>query len=377
MKQLPGIMLTRSHLIHFVKFSFILALLCGCSTTKALKAPSHQIDFLDEYVLPAGYNYQNETFGGISGIDYKNGELIMVNDSPSNPLIFSAEFNLDSFKLDTLVFNSVLKLKGDVFFKENALDMESIRFDGNDYLISTEGNINKNKAPRIFKISRNAEFIESYSLPDYFMPQGTNYPRHNGVFEGLSMDLNSDGFWFANELPLENDGKSPKLYSTNSPVRISYYDRTQNEVTRQYAMDLDRIIKLPFLPFAINGLTEILQLENNKFLVLERAYSAGHKSQGNRVKLFLVDISKATDIKDIEQLKNSSEKITYAEKSLLFDFKSIKSKLTGKIVDNLEGLCFGPTLPNGNQTLIIASDDNFSSYGPQLNQFIILELKSK
>ena len=369
-------MMTRSHFTYFVKFSFILALLYGCSTTKALKDPSYQIEFLDEYVIPAKFKYQGETFGGISGIDFKDGKLIMINDSPSNPLLFSAEFNLDGFKLDTLVFTSVVKLKDDVFFKENALDMESIRFDEEDYLISTEGNLNKNKAPRIFKINAKVEFVENYPLPDYFLPEGNNYPRHNGVFEGLSMDLNSDGFWFANELPLEHDGKAPKLYSTNSPIRISYYDRTQNEVTRQYAMDLDRIIKLPLLPFAINGLTELLQLENDKFLVLERAYSAGHKSQGNRVKLFLVDISKASDIQDIEQLKTSSKKIIYAEKSLLFDFKSIKSKLTGKIVDNLEGLCFGPTLPNGNRTLIIASDDNFSSYGPQLNQFIILELKS-
>lgn len=368
-------MLRPSYLTQLLRLSFAFLLIVGCSTTRALKNPSYEVQFLDEYILPDGFNFENETFGGISGIDYKNGELIMVSDSPSNPLVFSAEFNLDNFKLDTLVFTSVLKLKKNDFYKENALDMESIRFDGKNYLISTEGNINKNKAPRIFKINNKAEFIENYALPDYFMPQGTNQPRHNGVFEGLSMDLNSDGFWFANELPLENDGKAPKLYSTNSPVRVSYYDKKQNEVTRQYAMDLDRIIKIPLLPFAINGLTEILQLENNTFLVLERAYSAGHKSQGNRVKLFLVDISRATDIKDVERLHKASEIITYAKKSLLFDFKSIRSKLTDKIVDNLEGLCFGPILPNGNRSLIIASDDNFSSFGPQLNQFILLELK--
>lgn len=369
-------MLTRCYLTQFLKLSFAIILLLGCSTTKMPKNPSYEIQFLDERTLPAGFNFQNETFGGISGIDFKNGELIMINDSPSNPLLFSAEFILDDFKLDTLVFTSVTKLKTDAFYQENALDMESIRFDGKDYLISTEGNINKDLAPRIFKINRKAEFLASYPLPDYFLPKGNNQPRHNGVFEGLSMDLNSNGFWFANELPLENDGKTPKLFNTNSPIRISHYDRGQNQITRQYAMDLDRIIKIPLLPFAINGLTEILQLEKDKFLVLERAYSAGHKSRGNRVKLFLVDVSKATDIKDIVQLEDTSENISYAEKSLLFDFKKVKKKTTDRIVDNLEGLCFGPMLPNGNRSLIIASDDNFNSFGPQLNQFIILELKS-
>lgn len=369
-------MLTPSYLTKFLRLGLLLTLLAGCSTTRALKNPAYKVTFLDEYILPVNFEYQNQTFGGISGVDFKNGKLIMVNDSPSTPLIFSAEFNLDNFKLDTLVFTSVAKLETDVFFKENALDMESIRFDGNGYLISTEGNIDKGLAPRIFKINEKIEFLEHYPLADYFLPEGNNYPRHNGVFEGLTMDLNSNGFWFANELPLENDGKTPKLYNTNSPIRISYFDKNKNQVTRQYAMDLDRILKIPLLPFAINGLTEILQLENNKFLILERAYSAGHKSQGNRVKLFLADISNASDIKEMDQLSKVSQEVVYAKKSLLFDFKSIKSQLTDRIVDNLEGLCFGPLLPNGNRTLIIASDDNFNSFGPQLNQFIVLELKS-
>ena len=368
-------MLTRSYLTQLLSFGILLAIFSGCGTTRTLKDNSYEIKFINEYTIPVGYQYQNETYGGISGIDYRDGKLIMINDSPSNPLVFSAEFNLEGFKLDTLIFNSVIKLNDDPFFKENALDMESIRYDGENYLISTEGNINKGLPPKIFKINSKAEFLESYPLPDYFKPGGGNEPRHNGVFEGLSTSLTSDGFWFANELPLVSDGKSPKLYNTDSPIRMSYFDRNQNEITRQFAMDLDRIIKIPLLPYAINGLTELLQIEKDKFLVLERSYSAGHKRKGNRVKLFLVDVSKATNIKDRDKLEDSKN-ITYAQKQLLFDFKNIQSKLTHRSVDNLEGLCFGPDLPNGNKSLIIASDDNFSKFGPQLNQFIVLELKS-
>jgi hypothetical protein len=349
---------------------------CSCSSTKALKEQPYKIKFLDEHIIPAGFEYLNENFGGISGIDFSKGKLIMVNDSPTNPLIFTAQFSLKGFKLDTIAFESVIKLEGHSFFTDNALDMESIRFDGDNYLISTEGNIDKGLAPKLFKVSSKGEFLDEFPIPNYFLPKGQNQPRHNGVFEGLSMSKNSDGVWFANELPLEEDGKAPKLYSTNSPVRISYFDMIQNEVTRQYAMDLDRITKIPLLPFAINGLTEILELENDIFLVLERSYSAGHKSQGNKVKLFLLDISKASDIKDMDRLENISKDITYGKKSLVFDFKSIKSKLTDEVIDNLEGLCFGPILPNGNRTLIVASDNNFNSFGPQLNQFILLELKS-
>lgn len=373
---IPYLMLKKSQLTQFCKLLLLVLIFASCGTTKSLKVKNYTINYLDEYLIPSGFEFENETYGGISGIDYKDGRLLMINDSPSNPLIFSAEFNLVDSKLDTLIFTSVVKLEKDAFFEENALDMESIRFDGEDYLISTEGNIDKGLPPKLFKVTSEGEFLKDYPLPDYFLPEGENQPRHNGVFEGLSMSTTSDGFWFANELPLVEDGKAPKLYSTDSPIRLSYFDREANAITRQYAMDLDRITKVPLLPFAINGLTEILQIEKEKFLVLERSYSAGHKSQGNKVKLFLLDISEATDIQNTQQLKNTSKDITYAKKSLVFDFKSIKSKLTDKIIDNLEGLCFGPTLANGNKTLIIASDDNFSSFGPQLNQFILLELKS-
>ena len=44
--------------------------------------------------------------------------------------------------------------------------------------------------------------------------------------------------------------------------------------------------------------------------------------------------------------------------------------------DNLEAMAFGPRLPNGNPTLLLMSDDNFSAAGgsPQVNQFILLEI---
>jgi len=369
-------MLTSYHFIKFSKLSVLVFLITSCSTTRTLDNKAYGVQFLDEYVVPENFKFQNEIYGGISGVDYTKDELLMVNDSPSNPLIFKARLKLNGFQVETITFKSVIKLQNNIFFEKNALDMESIRYDGDGYLISTEGSINSGLSPRIFKVSKTAEFIKSYLLPDYFMATGNNQPRHNGVFEGLSNSINSSGFWFANELPLKKDGKSPKLYNTNSPIRLSFFDHKEEKVTRQYAMDLDRITKIPLLPYSINGLTEILQIGKNTFLVLERSYSAGHKSQGNKVKLYLVDVSEATDIHAIAQLEVASSKdIIYAEKSLIFDFKSIKRNLTKGSVDNLEGLCFGPILPNGNSSIIVVSDNNFNKFGTQLNQIILLELK--
>ena len=57
------------------------------------------------------------------------------------------------------------------------------------------------------------------------------------------------------------------------------------------------------------------------------------------------------------------------QKELLLDLSDL-----GIVIDNIEALSLGPVLEDGRQTLIIASDDNFSAFGPQASQFIALAL---
>ena len=66
-----------------------------------------------------------------------------------------------------------------------------------------------------------------------------------------------------------------------------------------------------------------------------------------------------------------------AKKTLLLDFENYKDKLTNGSIDNIEGMTFGPTLFNGNKSLILVADNNFNNLDPQLNQFILLEIAKK
>ena len=52
----------------------------------------------------------------------------------------------------------------------------------------------------------------------------------------------------------------------------------------------------------------------------------------------------------------------------------LRDKLTNHIIDNIEGISFGPTLYNGNKSLLLVADNNFNKFGDQLNQFILLEI---
>lgn len=43
-----------------------------------------------------------------------------------------------------------------------------------------------------------------------------------------------------------------------------------------------------------------------------------------------------------------------------------------RYIDNIEGVTFGPILPNGHRTLIFVADNNFS--GRQKTQFLLFEV---
>ena len=221
--------------------------------------------------------------------------------------------------------------------------------------MDTLGNILKKiKTPKMFQLKKNL--------------------RHNGTFEGLSLSNNTDFIWVGMELPLKQDGNKPRLIEGNYPIRISKINKNNGKIVFQFAYMLDKIFKdsKPSGKFKTNGLSEILSIDDIHFLVLERAYSSGYENGGNSIKIYFVNCNKATNISEINSLLDLE--FVPATKTLLFDFETIRSKLTNKIIDNIEGITFGPTLKNGNKTLLVISDDNFKKFGKQITQIIAFEI---
>jgi hypothetical protein len=352
--------------------------LFGCATTKKIDDSNIKLRYLDDVVIPQNLEIEGTKVGGLSGIDYHDEKYYLVCDQPSHPRIYKAEIPLINRSIDTVLITEVIKLdKNDAFYKKHTPDLEGIRFDANnnEFVISAEGSIQNGKDPSVVRVSSNGKLVDHYQIPEYFKASGDQKPRNNGVFEGLAESFDTSAYWVAMELPLEKDGPKPKIYATNSPVRITKFNKNTKVAERQFTYKLDGISKLPINWFAVNGVTEILEYAEDNFLVLERAYSAGYGSNGNTVKIFDVDASKATNTLEMENLRKANYQ--KATKRLIFDFKSVKNFLTKETIDNIEGMTFGPDLPNGKKSLILVSDDNFSSFSDQITQFILLELEIK
>ena len=136
----------------------------------------------------------------------------------------------------------------------------------------------------------------------------------------------------------------------------------------QYAYKLEPVAypATPSAAFKINGVPDILNIGQDKFLVIERSFSTGRLAC--TIKVFIAEFNNASDIKEVISLKENHNFIPVAKK-LLLNMDDL-----GIYTDNIEGVTFGPILPNGHKTLIFVADNNFAALEKaQLLLFEIME----
>ena len=162
----------------------------SCGVTKQSTTPAYKLKFLDEYIIPANSSFNNLKIGGLSGIDFKNDTLYLIDDRSTKPIIYTLKLKSFYSKIEKLSFIESINLKEtDEVFRKKSMDLESIRI-GNDsnFWLSSEGNINASKNPSIFQIDTHGTFLKEMKLPNYFEVSGNNYPISNRVFEAMTWD---------------------------------------------------------------------------------------------------------------------------------------------------------------------------------------------
>jgi 3-phytase len=121
---------------------------------------------------------------------------------------------------------------------------------------------------------------------------------------------------------------------------------------------------VPSTNFAVNGLVELLPMNNEFLLAMERSFSVGAPGTGNTIKLYRVAVPGADDINGAASLAGIVDSIQPVEKTLLLDLDTL-----GIPLDNVEGMAFGPNLPDGRRSLVLVSDNNFAP--AQFTQFLL------
>ncbi len=375
---------------------FLTATLVACGSGIANDAPAtssgHTIGalrFIGEQRIPNRQVFQGTVVGGLSGIDFdaKSGNWILVSDDRSN--INPARFYTARLAYDAQGFNDVtlssvtmLKQRDGTVYPDRAQylaaggevpDTEAIRFDPRDGSIwyTSEGDRALGLDPFVNHASINGDPIARLPLPSMLKVSATTHSgtRDNLGFEGLAFAQDGKSLWVAMEAPIYQDG-APVSPTHGGYARITQYD-PDGSVLRQVAYPVDAIPAAPGPGmYADNGVTEMLAVDDHRFLMLERACVQGAGGNYKQyIRLYEMDISDATDIREVASLKGA--RFTAATKRLVLDLTTLDLP----VLDNIEGIAWGPKLANGHDTLVLVSDNNFSP--TQVTQFLAFEVESR
>jgi hypothetical protein len=352
----------------------------GCATravAPAAPAGPPQLRLLGEHILPHRLQFKGTTVGGLSGLDYDpaSGLWVAISDDRSaiNPARFYtlradvAEGRLDVELLDVVTLREEdskpfpnRKSRGEV------VDPEAIRLlpGGRGVLWTSEGDYAVNQSPAVRESRLDGSFVRALQMPKelQFSRPGMG-PRDNLSFEGLALTPDARTAWVAMENALQQDGPEPRHRVPGGPCRFTAFDVASGHAVRQIAYIPDAIPHAPLLPGAAdNGVSEALMIDANRMLVLERAYIVGF---GMSLRLYAIDTREASDTLGAQRLAAGQYRAT--PKKLVADF----AQLGLSRLDNTEGMCWGPRLPNGRRSLVVVSDDNFSAR--QVTQFAAFE----
>lgn len=334
------------------------------------------LKLIGEYDIPFDLKFNNTTIGGLSGIDYdaKHKLYYLISDdrSDKNPARFyTANIFFTQNGIDSLLFvdvKNMLQQNGSVYpsnkqdrfhtpdpeaIRYNPLSQQLVWSSEGERIVKASDTVLEN--PAVILIDTNGKYIDSFALPENLTIQVTGKgPRRNGVLEGMSFADNYKTLYVNVEEPLYEDGPRADIADNNAFIRILKFDVTRKKTTAQYAYKLSPVAypAIPEAGFKINGVPDILSISDKKLLVIERSFSSGRIPC--TIKLFIANLNGATDI-STKTLKNNNQFIPVT-KTLLLNMDDL-----GIYTDNIEGVTFGPLLPNGHKTLLFIADNNFSA----------------
>jgi myo-inositol-hexaphosphate 3-phosphohydrolase/phosphodiesterase/alkaline phosphatase D-like protein len=359
--------------------------------TEAGKTVSSVI-FEGQKVFPTGFipsgvsgtvNGVETSIGGLSGVTYDavNKRFYAISDDRSQvaPARFYT-FTADSREVNFTNVTTLRDANGNLF-PLNSLDPEGIALTNNNTVfISSEGEVNPSVGrvtnPFINEFSlTTGQQIRSLPIPRKFLPlvDDTNGNgvvdagdvqlsgvRNNLAFESLTIAPDQKTLYTASESALFQDDTIASL-TNGSRSRILQYNLITGQPEKEYLYNVDAIAATPnpATGFADNGLVDLLAIDNRgTLLALERSFSTG---VGNTIKIYQVSLQGATDISFVDSLNSlSSDQVAAikpVEKRLLLNLNSLNLP---NGTDNIEGITFGSVLPDGRQSIVLVSDNNFS-----------------
>jgi len=345
------------------------------------------VEFLGQAVIPSGTMFAGTEIGGLSSITYDAGRGVyhtlsddQGNRATGDPVryytvaIDLADGTLENGDVTFVDVTQLFESKKEPF-APGGLDPEGFTLGREGFLfMSSEGNILSDPIidPFIRRYNLNGRVTADLPIPDKYIPNGVDWGvRFNLSFESLNVTPDGRTLVTAGEGAIFQDGPASS-FTNGSLARLLEYDLRQRVPVAEYVYEVGPWAE-PSAIFGVNGIVEVLPIDDaGTMLVMERSFSVGGVlggGTGNYVVIKEISTQGATDVLDIDALYEGGSPISFTPvtQRQIFAFDDL-----GVPIDNIEGMTFGPPLPDGRQLLIIVSDNNFAP--TQFTQFIALAL---
>jgi hypothetical protein len=253
----------------------------------------------------------------------------------------------------------------------NAADpSKSLRLDAEGIRVAPDGNIfiSDEYGPYIYEFNRQGTRIRTIPVPAKFLiahpsasgatelSENSAGRQSNRGMEGLAISADGQTLFGMMQSPLLQDGGLDgnfKRIGVN--IRLLKLDLKTGS-TQEFVYPLENGID--------NGVNEILAINDHEFLVIERDGVGGKDAKFK--KIFRIDINGATDVSKLGALpRTGSAGFKPVSKTLFIDLLDPEYGLAGAAFpEKIEGLAFGPDLPDGRHLLYVTSDNDLSPTNP-------------
>ena len=264
-------------------------------------------------------------------------------------------------------------------------EFATLRLDPEGIRVSPHGTfyISDEYGPYIFEFNRQGHLLRRIEVPSKFFisnPRsdpnaellGNNAGRQgNRGMEGLAISPDGTTLFGIMQNALIQDhglnhGTTDRLGVNNRIVKI---DLVTGE-THEYVYVLDAINRG-------QGVCEILAINDHEFLVVERDNRSNLQTPPQaptRKTIYKINLTGATDVSGIASLPAGAlpAGVTPVTKELFINLLDPDLNLAATIPEKIEGLAWGPDLPDGRHLLYVISDNDLNpSLATQIYAFAI------
>jgi hypothetical protein len=296
-----------------------------------------------------------------------------------------------------LVGTQLMRSGGDFFTGSSAAIANGLRFDPEGVAVSGSGRtifVSDEYGPFIYEFDRaTGQRVRTIELPAKFkianpsptaateLTGNTSGRQANRGMEGLTISPDGTKLYGIMQSPLIQDGALSGTTRVGQNNRLVEIDLATGK-TREFVYQME----IPAGSTTTNlGVSEILAINDHQFLVLERdgrgfgrenpnttanprsCTTAGAGCNDARFKrVYQIDLAGATDVSNIASLPTLGLPggVTAVSKSLFFDVLAKTGLNAFQFPEKLEGLAWGPSLPDGRLLLLLTVDNDFADFVP-------------